>query len=115
MSETRVKTKNRPYNRTKNQRRKEDALPAQHSLTKKAPYKAGYIDARPHPPHRRNLLHRTAGPYMWVNVTAHPTADWIAQQISEAFPWDEAPRYLIRDRDGAYGTVVTRRLRAMGI
>src|SRR5262245_25366744 len=52
---------------------------------------------------------------MWVNVTAHPTADWIAQQISEAFPWDEAPGYLIRDRDGAYGAVVTRRLRAMGI
>jgi transposase InsO family protein len=52
---------------------------------------------------------------VWVNVTAHPTADWIAQQISEAFPWDEAPRYLIRDRDGAYGAVVARRLRAMGI
>jgi hypothetical protein len=48
---------------------------------------------------------------VWVNVTAHPAADWIAQQISEAFPWDEAPRYLIRDRDGAYGAVVTRRLR----
>jgi hypothetical protein len=52
---------------------------------------------------------------VWVNVTTHPTADWIAQQISEAFPWDEAPRYLIRDRDGAYGAVVTRRIRAMGI
>jgi transposase InsO family protein len=52
---------------------------------------------------------------VWVNVTAHPTADWIAQQISEAFPWDEAPRYLIRDRDAVYGAVVTRRLRAMGI
>jgi transposase InsO family protein len=52
---------------------------------------------------------------VWVNVTAHPTADWIAQQITEAFPWDEAPRYLIRDRDGVYGAVVTRRLRAMGI
>jgi transposase InsO family protein len=52
---------------------------------------------------------------VWVNVTAHPTADWIAQQITEAFPWDEAPRYLIRDRDGVYGAVVSRRLRAMGI
>ena len=52
---------------------------------------------------------------VWVNVTAHPTADWIAQQITEAFPWDQAPRYLIRDRDGVYGAVVTRRLRAMGI
>src|SRR5262249_33753992 len=36
---------------------------------------------------------------VWTNVTANPTAEWIAQQISEAFPWGEAPRYLIRDRD----------------
>jgi transposase InsO family protein len=52
---------------------------------------------------------------VWINVTSHPTAEWIAQQITEAFPWNELPRYLIRDQDGAYGTVVTRRLRAMGI
>ena len=52
---------------------------------------------------------------VWINVTAHPTAEWIAQQITEAFPWDQAPRYLIRDRDAVYGAVVTRRLRAMGI
>ncbi len=52
---------------------------------------------------------------VWVNVTAHPTAEWIARQITEAFPWNEAPRYLIRDRDGIYGSVVRRRLRAMGI
>jgi hypothetical protein len=52
---------------------------------------------------------------VWVNVTAHPTAEWIARQITEAFPWDEAPRYLIRDRDAIYGAVVRRRLRAMGI
>jgi transposase InsO family protein len=52
---------------------------------------------------------------VWTNVTANPTADWIARQITEAFPWDTAPRYLIRDRDTAYGVAVTRRLRAMGI
>ena len=52
---------------------------------------------------------------VWINVTAYPTAEWIAQQITEAFPWHEAPRYLIRDRDGIYGAAVTRRLRAMGI
>jgi transposase InsO family protein len=52
---------------------------------------------------------------VWINVTSHPTAEWIAQQITEAFPWNEAPRYLIRDRDRVYGTAVTRRLRAMGI
>jgi transposase InsO family protein len=52
---------------------------------------------------------------VWVNVTAHPTAEWIARQITEAFPWNEAPRYLIRDRDGMYGNVVRRRLRTMGI
>src|SRR3989449_1971638 len=50
-----------------------------------------------------------------INVTAHPTAEWIAQQITEAFPWHEAPRYLIRDRDKIYGVALTRRLRAMGI
>src|ERR1700726_1201145 len=52
---------------------------------------------------------------VWINVTANPTAEWVARQITEAFPWDEAPRYMIRDRDRIYGTVVTRRLRAMGI
>jgi transposase InsO family protein len=52
---------------------------------------------------------------VWTNVTANPTADWIARQVTEAFPWDEAPRYLIRDRDTSYGAAVTRRLRAMGI
>jgi transposase InsO family protein len=52
---------------------------------------------------------------VWVNVTTNPTAEWIARQITEAFPWDDAPRYLIRDRDRIYGTVVTRRLGAMGI
>src|SRR5438132_813067 len=52
---------------------------------------------------------------VWINVTPHPTADWIARQITEAFPWNEAPRYLIRDRDQVYGAAVTRRLRAMGI
>jgi len=50
-----------------------------------------------------------------TNVTPNPTAEWIVRQITEAFPWDQAPRYLIRDRDASYGTVVTRRLRAMGI
>jgi hypothetical protein len=40
---------------------------------------------------------------------------WIARQITEAFPWNEAPRYLIRDQDAIYGTAVARRLRAMGI
>ena len=52
---------------------------------------------------------------VWINVTSNPTAEWIARQITEAFPWAGAPRYMIRDRDRIYGTVVTRRLRAMGI
>jgi hypothetical protein len=50
---------------------------------------------------------------VWTNVTANPTSEWVARQITEAFP--ETPHYLIRDRDGIYGSVVTRRLRAMGI
>src|SRR6266487_1499234 len=52
---------------------------------------------------------------VWINATSNPTADWIARQITEVFPWNEAPRYLIRDRDRVYGAAVTRRLRAMGI
>jgi transposase InsO family protein len=52
---------------------------------------------------------------VWINVTPHPTAEWIARQITDAFPWNEAPRYLIRDRDGVYGAAARRRLRAMGI
>jgi transposase InsO family protein len=56
---------------------------------------------------RRNLV--------WINVTTNPTAEWVARQMTEAFPWDDAPKYLIRDRDRIYGAVVTRRLRAMGI
>ena len=45
--------------------------------------------------HRRQIVH--------FNVTMHPTARWTAQQITEAFPYDTAPQYLIRDRDGIYG------------
>jgi transposase InsO family protein len=52
---------------------------------------------------------------VWINVTTNPTAEWVARQITEAFPWDGAPRYMIRDRDQIYGAVVTRRLHAMGI
>jgi hypothetical protein len=52
---------------------------------------------------------------VWIDVTANPMAEWVARQITEAFPWHEAPRYLIRDRDRIYGIVVTRRLRSMGI
>ena len=50
-----------------------------------------------------------------INVTANPTAEWIARQLIEAFPWNEAPKYLIRDRDRIYGSIVMRRLRTMGI
>src|SRR3984893_14647243 len=52
---------------------------------------------------------------VWINLTTNPAAEWIARQISEAFPWDGAPRYMIRDRDRIYGAIVRRRLRAMGI
>lgn len=52
---------------------------------------------------------------VWLGATAHPTAEWIAQQLVEACGWDEAPRYLVRDRDRSYGAVFVRRVRAMGI
>jgi hypothetical protein len=50
-----------------------------------------------------------------IAITSHPTAEWIARQITDAFPWQEAPYYLLRDRDGVYGDVVRQRLAAMGI
>ncbi len=56
---------------------------------------------------RRDLL--------WLGVTARPSAEWMARQLTEAFGWETAPQYIIRDRDRAYGEIVTRRLRAMGI
>ncbi len=52
---------------------------------------------------------------VWINVTQNPTAEWISRQITEAFPWDEAPGYLIRDNDRIYGDVALRRIRGMGI
>ena len=52
---------------------------------------------------------------LWIEVTRHATAEWLARQITEAFPWTSAPAYLVRDNDGAYGQVFTARVRAMGI
>jgi putative transposase len=56
---------------------------------------------------RRRIVH--------VNVTAHPTAAWTAQQLREAWPWDTAPRFVIRDRDAIYGSEPRRTVRQMGI
>lgn len=56
---------------------------------------------------RRKILH--------LNVTRHPTAGWLSRQITEAFPWDTAPRYLLRDRDPSYGRGFQERAQAMGI
>lgn len=56
---------------------------------------------------RRRVLH--------VNVTDAPTAPWTAQQIVEAFPWDTAPQYLLRDRDAVYGAVFSSRVHSLGI
>ncbi|MCC6887508.1 MAG: helix-turn-helix domain-containing protein [Hyphomicrobiales bacterium] len=52
---------------------------------------------------------------LWFDVTRHPPAEWLAQQIVEAFPWDTAPAYLVRDNDHSYGQVFLNRLRSMGI
>ncbi len=56
---------------------------------------------------RRRILHSA--------VTTHPTAEWTAQQLREAFPWDTAPRYLLRDRDHIFGQVFVEQVKAMGI
>ena len=52
---------------------------------------------------------------MRFDVTPHPTAGWLSRQVTEAFPWDTAPRYLLRDRDASYGQRFRRRVDAMGI
>src|SRR5262249_51353599 len=52
---------------------------------------------------------------LWLGLTAHPTAEWMARQVTEACGWDGAPGYLVRERDSVYGEIFTRRLRAMGI
>jgi len=52
---------------------------------------------------------------LWFEVTRHPTAEWLARQITEAFPWSSAPAYVVRDNDRAYGHIFMSRLRAMGI
>jgi transposase InsO family protein len=57
--------------------------------------------------HRRRVVH--------FNVTEASTCAWTAQQITEAFPWDEAPRYLLRDRDEVYAAEFRRRVRNMGM
>jgi transposase InsO family protein len=57
------------------------------------------------------------GRRIWLSfgVTENPTAEWISRQITEAFPWDHAPQYLIRDRDASYGPAFVQRLRGLGI
>jgi hypothetical protein len=52
---------------------------------------------------------------LWLGVTAHPTAEWIANQLIEACGWEQIPRYLIRDRDGAYGEIFLHRVRSIEI
>src|SRR5262252_9705635 len=52
---------------------------------------------------------------LWFGATAHPTAEWLANQLTEACGWEQIPRYLIRDRDRAYGEIFIRRVRSIGI
>jgi transposase InsO family protein len=52
---------------------------------------------------------------LWLSATAHPSAEWISRQLTEAYGWEAGPHYLVRDRDCVYGEVFVRRLRAMGI
>lgn len=52
---------------------------------------------------------------LYFNVTEHPTAQWTAQQLMDAFPYDTAPRYLLRDGDAIFGEEVRRKFRALGI
>ena len=56
---------------------------------------------------RRRIIHTA--------ITDHPIAAWLSRQVTEAFPWDTAPRYLLRDRDASYGSEFCKRVDAMGI
>jgi putative transposase len=49
------------------------------------------------------------------NVTGHPTAEWTGQQLREAFPFDQLPRYLLRDRDAIFGNDFREQVQGMGI
>src|SRR4030088_3566816 len=61
------------------------------------------------------LLHHDRRQILWLGVTAHPTAEWISHQLTEAYGWEVAPRYIIRGRGAVYGEGFIRRVRAMGI
>jgi putative transposase len=61
------------------------------------------------------ILHHESRKVVHFNVTESPTSAWTAQQIAEAFPWNTAPKYLLRDRDGIYGECFQRRAKNMGI
>ena len=61
------------------------------------------------------ILQHSRRELVWLNVTAHPSAEWITRQLTEAYGWQQAPRYIIRDRDSVYGGAFARQLRAMGI
>jgi hypothetical protein len=52
---------------------------------------------------------------LWLGVPAHPSAEWMVRQLTEACGWECPPRYIVRDRDRVYGEIFTWRLRAMGI
>src|ERR1044072_8813107 len=79
--------------------------PADFFVVPTATYRLLFVlDLLPHD--RRRIRH--------VAVTAHPTAAWTAQKLREAFPWNEAPRYLLHDRDRAFGHMEAT-ARAMGI
>ena len=74
------------------------------------PFAALQLDTSPSTPKDR-LNFRSSH----FNVTEHPTSSWAAQQLVEAFPFDTAPRYLLRDRDGKYGDRYRRRARRLGL
>ena len=91
------------------QRRSRPEQPDQHRPNKAA----GFL-------HRTERLRDSASvvspiEFTTGTVTAHPTAEWISHQLTEAYGWKVAPRYIIRDRDAVYGDVFIRRLRAMSI
>jgi transposase InsO family protein len=61
------------------------------------------------------ILRHDRREFVWFGVTAHPTVEWVVLQFTEAFAWESAPQYLVRDRDRIYGEIFIKRVRTMGI
>jgi hypothetical protein len=79
-------------------------------VSARSPWQNGYAGEADRP-RLGFILRQSRRELLWLGVTAHPNAEWLARALTEACGWDDPPRYLIRDRDGGYGAAFIRRIR----